>query len=243
MYSWVRRGVLGAALALLCSGAVLATAQAEPLQSANYKFDESTLGGGGLIQSSSNSYQSSSAIADTAVGESASTNYQVQAGSKTTPDPSLMLMVNNSGTNFGSFSPTTTATATSTFSVSNYTSYGYAVQILGDTPTNGTHALPAMATTGPPTPGVEQFGINVVANTVPASVGANPDQGDFGAGIAAPNYGTSNQFRYVSGETIATSPKTSGVTTFTITYIINVGSLTPGGQYISHQAIVCTGTY
>jgi hypothetical protein len=100
-----------------------------------------------------------------------------------------------------------------------------------------------MDESGPSMVGAEQFGINLVANTQPESFGANPDQGQFGAGSASPNYGTSNQYRYVNGETIATSPKSSGITTYTVSYIINVGSLTPGGQYTSNQAIVCTPTF
>jgi hypothetical protein len=48
---------------------------------------------------------------------------------------------------------------------------------------------------------------------------------------------------YQFDETIATAPKSSGVTTFTITYVLNVRSLTPGGQYTSSQQLVCIATY
>jgi hypothetical protein len=100
-----------------------------------------------------------------------------------------------------------------------------------------------MTSSGSPQVGIEQFGINLVANTIPSSVGANPDHGDFGVGSAALNYDSPNIFRYVSGETIASSPKTSGLTRYTISYLVNVESLTPGGQYKTNQTIIVTGTF
>lgn len=212
-------------------------------QSPNYRFDESTIGSGGLIQSSSTNFQSSSATGDLAVGDSASGNFQVESGSQTTNDPTLSFAINNFDANFGSFSASSATVTTASFSVSNYTSYGYVVQMLGTPPTNGNHTITPMATTATSQTGIEQFGVNLVANTAPISVGANPNNGQFGFGEASPNYDTTNQFRYVSGETIARAPKSSGVTTYTISYLINVGSLTPGGKYKSNQTLIVTGTY
>lgn len=219
------------------------TVNAEPLKSPNYRFDESTLGGGGLVQSNSAHYQVNSATGDTAVGNSASGNYQVEAGSKTTNDPTLSFTVIDADVDFGNFTSSSASVTTASFSVSNYTSYGYVVQILGNAPSNGNHTITTMNTAGPSQPGSEQFGINLVANTTPVSVGANPNNGQFGQGHAAPHYATSNQYRYVSGETIASSPKTSGATIYTISYLVNVASLTPGGKYTSNQTLVITGTY
>jgi hypothetical protein len=104
----------------------------------------------------------------------------------------------------------------------------------------GTDALGGPQTSSP---GIEQFGVNLVANTSPTSAGANPAQSIFGVGEAATNYDTPNSYRYVSGDTIAFAPKSSGVTTFTITYLVNVGALTPGGQYTSAQQLICVATY
>ncbi len=216
---------------------------AQSLQSSHFKFDESVLGGGGLIQSNSANYQAGESIGEAASGNSASANFQTQAGNKTTNDPALAFAVNNGSVNLGNFSPATAATATATFLVSNYTSYGYAVQIVGNPPSNGAHTISALSSTTPSNAGVEQFGINLVANTSPASLGANPNLGSFGFGSATANYGTSNNYRYVSGESIVTAPKSSGVTIYTISYIVNVSSLTDGGLYASNQVIICTGTY
>ncbi len=234
--------VYGTLLVAITVG-VVSTAHADTLQSPNYKFEESVLGGGGLVQSNSANYQAGSVLGEAAIGSSASGNFQFQAGNKTSPDPTLSFAINNSNANFGSFSPGGAATATSSFSVSNYTSYGYAVQISGPPPSNGSHIIDALASSDSSVSGIEQFGMNLVANTLPVSVGANPDQGQFGFGVAAPNYAVSNMYRYVSGETVATAPKSSGVTNYTISYIVNVESLTPGGQYSTKQTIICTGTF
>lgn len=216
---------------------------ATELQSTNYRFSESTVGSGGLIQSGSSNFQGRNTVGDVAVGNAASSNFQINTGGTTTNDPNLSFTVNGGSLNFGNFSSTATATTTATFSVLNYTSFGYVVQIVGTPPTNGGTTIDAMTTTGPPQVGVSQFGINLVANTSPSSVGANPNNGQFGLGQVATNYGTSNQYRYVSGETIAIAPKSSGLTSYTITYMVNVPALTPGGQYTSNQTLIVTGTY
>lgn len=224
-------------------GLLPAAAQAESLVSPSYRFEETTIGNGGMLESNSENFRSSLSIGDTAVDNSSSDNFQFESGSQTTSDPALTFMVNNFDVEFGSFTPSSATVATSTFSVINYTSYGYVVQIIGEPPTNGDHTIEAMEETGPSVAGSEQFGINVVANTSPESVGANPDHGEFGVGDPAPNYATPNNFRYVSGEAIAIAPESSGETTYTISYIVNVESLTPGGHYSSHQSLICTGTY
>jgi len=240
---WV--GVLS--FALFATFCVATVTYADTLTSPDYQFVQSDLGGGGLVPSSSTNYQSVLSVGDNATssgtGASASTHYQVESGSQTTGDPGLTFGVSNASAAFSTFSPTTTSTATSNFSVSDYTSYGYSVQVIGSTPTNGSHTIPGMSTTAAPTVGTAQFGLNLVANTLPISFGANPDQGQFGYGVAAPNYGIANEFRYINGETIATSPKSSGVTNFTMSYIVDVSDVTPGGQYTSNQTIVCTATY
>jgi hypothetical protein len=220
-----------------------AYAHAEILQSNSYIIDESAIGAGGQNEASSANYQGSNATGSLSIGNATSGNFQVEAGSKTTPDPALSFTINSYNANFGSFSPTEAAVTTAVFSISNYTSYGYVVQIVGNPPSNGSHTISAMGTTGGSQNSIEQFGINLVANTLPKSVGANPNNGQFGFGSVATNYSTANQYRYVSGETIALAPKSSGITAYTISYLVNVSSITPGGQYTSNQTLIVTGTY
>lgn len=247
----MRRVVHRRFIASLLLTAMLLTAPVHATNSSpssnNYRFDETSIGNSNSIDSGSANFRAQNGAGDTAVGASESANFQTQAGSNTSESPNLTVSVTSPSANFGSFSPSLTSTATSTFSVINYTSYGYVVQLTGPAPTNSNHELHAMSTTGSSQAGTEQFGVNVVANTNPISFGANPVNGtapnNFGFGQATPNYGTTNQFRYVPGESIAQAPKSSGKTDYTISYIVNVTSLTPGGIYKSNQTLVVTGTY
>jgi hypothetical protein len=218
-------------------------AYAETLQSTNYQLDESSIGTSSPLGQASSSYNLSSGVGDIGVGNAASANFQIEAGSKTTADPALSFSVNSASANFGIFSPTLASTATATFSVKGYLSYGYTVQIVGTPPSNGTHTISPLATAGTSQTGTEQFGINLVANTQPASVGANPDNGAFGFGSVMPDYNVSNNYRYVSGDVIAKADKSSGVTNYTLTYLVNVAGLTPGGQYKSNQTLIVLGSF
>jgi len=216
----------------------------ETLQSANYRLDETSIGSGGLIQSASTNYQTRSTAGDLGVGNSTSSGYQVEAGSQTTNDPFLSFSFISSSADFGNFSSATTSTATTSFSVVNYTSYGYVIQITGGPPKNGAHTIaPISPTADTPHIGTEQFGINLAANTLPSNFGANPDNGQFGFGQVNSSYSTPNTFLYIDGATIANAPKSSGKTIYTLSYIVNVQGLTPGGQYNTGQTIIITGTY
>jgi hypothetical protein len=243
MYVRYLRGALVLVVAVALLTLCTLTTHADTLQSNNYRFDETDLGGGGLNQASSANYGSVLSVGDNAIANSASASFQFDAGSQQSPDPALAFIVTNGNATFGSFSATAAATATTSFTVSNYTSYGYIVQITGSPPKNGGHNITPMASTDTSHTGTEQFGINLVANTSPSSVGANPVQGMFGVGIAENNYDIPNNYRYVSGEIIASAPKSSGVTAYTISYLVNVDHLTPGGQYVSNQSIIVVGTY
>ena len=212
--------------------------------SPDYQLIETALGGNGSISAQSSNYQALQSGALIGVGTSTGTNYQAQTGHETTPDPALSFAILSANPSFGTFSPTGTVTATSQFEVSDYTSYGYVVQISGTPPTNAYgHQIQALATNSTPTVGIEQYGLNLVANTIPTTFGANPNFGQFGTGNVAPNYATPNSYRFVSGDEIAYAGKSSGLTEYTISYIVDVSPKTPGGQYTSVQNITCTGTY
>lgn len=234
---------VGAAIAIIGAFLTAQFAYALDPKSTNFSINESSIGTGGLYDATSTNFKANSSTADIAVGNTASGNYQIDPGTKTQRDPTLSFNVNTGVIQFGQLTPAQTLTGTSTFNVSNYTSYGYAVQITGPTPTMGSHSIANMSVAATPQTGIEQFGVNLVANTAPVSFGANPDNGQFGYGSVMPNYATANKFRYVSGETVAQAPKSSGVTNYTISYIVNVGPLTAGGTYSANQTIIVTGTY
>lgn len=246
----MRRGTyrsIAASLALAMLFMAGPMAHASVPTSSNYRFDETSVGVSSMLESNSANYRATSGAGDTGVGSSASDNFQTESGSDTSRDPNLTVTVNTASASFGTFSPAAASTSTATFSVVNYTSFGYVVQIAGSPPKSGISEIDPMGANAASQPGTEQFGINLVANTSPTSFGANPNNGsvpnDFGFGQVAPNYGTPNQFRYVEGETVAQAPKSSGKTDYTISYVVNVASLTAGGKYSADQTLIVTGTY
>jgi len=237
-----RQAVVIAAIFLV----VLFGGSVSALRSNSYQIEEDFIGGGGAIDAASNSYRSQDSIGATAVGPSASAHNGTQSGATTTDDPMLEFSVNSSGVALGQLSTSLTRTGTATFSVRNYTSYGYVVQVVGAPPANNGHELAAMTSTASSSAGTEQFGINLMANTNPQTFGAVPVQvpsGDFSYGQAESGYNTANQYRYNSGEIIARAPKSSGQTDYTISYIANISNQTPSGAYTGKQTIICTGTY
>lgn len=216
---------------------------AQSPSSSNFQLKESVIGSGGLNDATSANYNVTNSIGDLGVGNSTSANYQVEAGSQTTELPTLSFALESGPANFGILTPTAAATATTSFSVKNYTSYGYVVQLSGPTPTNGSTSILPMSTAGSSIPGTSQFGMNLTANTSPAIFGSNPDNGQFGFGEIDPDYATPNIYSYIDGDIIARAPKSSGKTIYTLSYILNVEPLTPGGQYRSGQVVIVTGTY
>ena len=243
----MRRGdalLLALSAMLAMASFLVPTTFAVTSTSPNFQLDESSIGTGGLLNSQSANFRIFESTGDLGVGESASDNFNILSGSQTSPDPVLSVSVDSYDVDFTTFSPTEASTGEATFTVKNYTSWGYAVQIFGQPPRNEGHTIAAIDDV--PTAsqiGLEQFGINLVANTDPESVGANPDNGDFGFGQAELNFDESDKYYYTSGSIIASAPKSSGETKYTISYLINVAGLTPGGQYSANQTIVVTGTY
>ena len=224
------------------STTVLAQSQSSP----SYRIDESTIGPGGNVESSSASYQESSTLGDTGVGEATGTAYSQVAGFNTTNEPRLRLTVNTPTVSFGPLSTAATVTATATFSVLNYTSFGYSVYNVGSAPTTGGHSLAGINPEDSSQVGTEQFGLNLRLNSLPVVLGAEPLQvpsGSFSFGQASPGYDVQNQYRFTSGEKIAQSNRASGQTDYTISYVVNISNSTPGGQYTAQQGLVVIGTY
>lgn len=216
------------------------------VSSPNFSIDEDFIGGGGVNDSSSPGYSARDSIGAPVVGDSKSTNNKTQSGATTTNDPMLEFAVNTSSVALGSLLTSLTRTGTATFNVRNYTSSGYVVQIIGTTPAMGARTLANIPTAAASSQGTEQFGINLAANTSPATFGANPVQvpdSSFSFGQATSGYATANNYQYNSGDVIARSDESSGQTNYTISYIANISNSTPGGSYTTSQTLVCTGTY
>lgn len=152
----------------------------------------------------------------------------------------LSFSVNTTSVSLGALSPSTTGTGTATFAVTlGCSDRGYTVAVSGTSLTNGSHTITNLSSPTASTTGTEQFGINLVDNATP-NIGANPSGG---SGTAASGYDTADLFKYVSGNTIASTATYSTQTTYTISFIVNVAPDTPATTYGATYTLVCTATY
>lgn len=221
--------------------------------SANYGVDEVFFGSGGELNACSASYCAKQSAGEIAAGNTAANAFQAVGGFNTNRAPYLAFSVAGSSTDLGYLSKTATAYTTATFAVKTYLSHGYVVQLASNPPTNtgSGYMLSTLATPTAPSPGTEQFGINLVANTVagcgmPADFGAGPVQvpdNTFSFGEVATDYGTCGLFKYVKGDIVASSSRSTGETDFTMSFIYNIEDLTPDGEYVFNAELVATATF
>ena len=244
-------------LVILLAAALSGSALAQ-YSSSNYKSNEVFFGSGGSPSQSSANYTGQVSVGALGVGRYKSTNYQIYSGFLTPNEPFLELQIDTAGpVNLGTLSTSTTKTGTAAFHVRTYINSGYTVQSMNQPPTYTSgaqsHTLAAMSL-GSSVVGTEQFGINLMHNTSPATFGTDPSpqpDGTFATGIAAPNYNTANQYKYTVGDVIACTGSAGtcgnvsgwGLTNFTISYIANIGSITPAGSYSTVQDLVAVATY
>lgn len=228
-------------------------AYAQQSSSAHYQVGEVYFGTGGELNACSSSYCSKQSAGETGVGNTSSTNYQAQAGFNTDRTPYIQFIVTGGTTDLGVLTTASAKTATGTFSVKTYLAGGYVVQTASDPPTSNLPTHPIIAGLASPTAsssGSEQFGINLVANTTvcgaPTNYGANPIQvpsGTFSFGQVSSGYNTCGLFKYVKGDTVAYSTRSSGETDYTISYLFNISNITAAGAYQFNHVLVATSTY
>ena len=223
-----------------------AGAVAEQASSPNYQVNEVFFGGGGALNDCSSNYCTKESAGETVVGNPSSPHYQIHGGFNTDRYPYLQFIVNGTNIDVGGLSTQYATTATATFSVKSYLSSGYSVVTVSNPPQYGSYTMHALSTPTASSPGDEQFGMNLVANTSPTTFGANPSQNPssaFSFGQAASGYNTPNLYEYIPGSTIAYSNSSSGETDYTISYIFNISSVTPGGLYSFNDVLVATATF
>jgi len=158
-----------------------------------------------------------------------------------TVDPVLTFAISDAAVDLTTLTSTTTGKDTATFAVGTNAQNGYVTDISGSTLTDpDSHTITAIgATAAASTTGTEQFGLNVKLNTTPA-VGAEPSGGH---GVGAGAYATANSFAYNSGDTIASYTGPSATTTFTASFIANIGVDTEAGVYSSSLTLTATGKF
>lgn len=158
------------------------------------------------------------------------------------------------------FSPTDTAVATSQMAASTNAAQGYVITVNGPTLTSGSATIPAWTspTSAGTNRGISSWGLNLRANTTTTSAvatGADITSASNGTdlkGQPLTGYDTVDQFKFVSGDSIANSAydgasnNTLGPTnsqTYTATYAVNVSGNQLAGTYTSTLTYICTPTF
>ncbi|MGV9001397.1 MAG: hypothetical protein ACOH18_00350 [Candidatus Saccharimonadaceae bacterium] len=225
-------------VAALFAGVAWASGQAfAQSASSNYQMVETQFG-----NASSNETCSSQYCASVSIGNDSKTSpiSTPEFGEVNYSEPSLEMIVVPGESNLGELTTEHTGSKVMLVKIRNYMTGGYRLQILGDAPKYGDRTLTTLTVPTDSSPGTEQFGINVVANTTPA-IGANPTVqpgGDDATGLVMANYKIQNKFMYMSGDTLAQTQTNSGGADYTITMIVNVSNQTPAGKYSSDFAAV-----
>ncbi len=144
----------------------------------------------------------------------------------------------------GTLTTATSGTGTSQIGVTTNAATGYVITYNGILPTSGGNTIASIgASATTPTQGTSQFGMNMKANTVPTTFGANPA----GAGSANPvtALNSTNQYSYTAGAaTNAVSQGSAdGFRLFTVSYLANISGTQAPGSYSTTITYVCTATF
>ncbi len=198
------------------------------MSSDKYQIWLDTLDAGGGMTNSSG-FKVDSNLSDFAASESESENFtQKIAFSGIEGEPTVGFNVETVSLDFGELSPRITRYSTHAFSAFTNAKEGYTIKVYGQSLHSADYTIAAIgATASVLTIGNEQFGLNLVRNTLPA-LGAEPSGGN---GQAAANYDQVNEFAFNDGDTIAYATSYSYQTDFTVTAIVNIADDTPAGSY------------
>lgn len=145
-------------------------------------------------------------------------------------------------TDFGeTLGPNDTLTTESQMAVGTNASSGYAVTVNGTSLTSGTKVIDPLPIPTSSVRGINQFGINLVANSDP-SVGKDPD-GDSANAIVSPEYSQPNMYMFRDGDVVASAPNVSLVRRFTMSYIVNANKDLRAGTYTTTITFICSGRF
>lgn len=218
--------------------------------SSNYSVPESGFTSGSDIDANSASYNARTSVGNLGIGQSESGSYIGFAGIITPDQEYIELIIPITTVDLGVLNPGTAGTGVATFSARAYLNNRYVIISPRNPPTSESgEIIDPMTSATTFNSAVEQFGINLVANTAPVTQGAVPsrqpvDDGTFAYGEAAPGYNTANNYQYNAGDIIARSViRGYGETNYTISYMINATPITPAGFYRMEQDLVIMATF
>jgi len=139
----------------------------------------------------------------------------------------------------GTLGANVTSAAQSQMVVATNASDGYSMWVTGNSMTSGNNVITPMTGTSSQK-GTSQFGLNLRANTSPV-VGQDPVGPGVG-GVTA-GYGQPNQFRFNSGDVLATATQPDDTRKYTVSYIVNIPPTQPGGVYSTTVIYICLANF
>ncbi|HBM45740.1 MAG: membrane protein ORF65 [Parcubacteria group bacterium GW2011_GWF2_38_76] len=107
---------------------------------------------------------------------------------------------------------------------------GYSIAVTGSTLTSGDDTITAIgATSVASSAGTEQFGVRL------SSVS--------GGGTVATEYGTADEFAYLTTDQVASNATVTAADVYSATYIANIAALTEAGSYSTTLTYTATGSF
>jgi hypothetical protein len=140
----------------------------------------------------------------------------------------------------GTLTTGTTGAGVSTMTVATNAQTGYSVTYSGTTLTSPNDTITALGTPTASSMNNKQFGINLMLNTTPA-IGSNVT--GTGSGTPATGYETTNLFKFLSGDTVASASVPTNSNTYTVSYIANISGATKPGAYSTVLTYIATANF
>lgn len=141
----------------------------------------------------------------------------------------------------GQLNSTSTLTAQSQMAVGTNASAGFVIMAVGTPPAAATNVIDSPSSPTASRPGVNQFGINLVANTAP-QIGSDPE-GIWANALPSADYSQPDKYKYVSGDVIAYSPNVSLMKKFTVSYVLNASPSLRAGVYTTTINFIASGRF
>ncbi len=225
-------------LIIACMGAAFGVHA--DMNSSNYLIsaDAISIGGGRQI---SNEYVEQNMLGEVGTGALRSSSYIMDAGflAMIGNESVLTFEITKDSADLGTLVNNLVKADTATFRAATTAKSGYAISVYGNSLSSTSHTItPLSSPTGPST-GNEQFGFNLRQNNNP-TIGNDPSGGN---GQAATGYGTTDAYKFVSGDTIAESANQSTYTNYTASFIGNISGISDAGDYSANLTVVMTGKF
>jgi len=210
------------------------------MSSGNYQiFADGFMDVGGSDMNSAN-YMMVGGGGEVGMGLSDSANFSLRAGTPAIDrEPAIGISLSSDSLDLGVLSSSSTSSVSNSLQVFSNSHGGYVLKVYGQTLTSGANTIDEIgAVAQASSSGTEQFGINLVANTIPL-IGGAPVLRE---AVLDADYGTINQFAFTDADTVATAAKAS-TDSFTVSYIANIAGGTASGLYQTTVTFTLTSNF